>query len=90
MILLTYSADKKNWRKPATAEKLLTVPAAKIAIALEAMQDSLSTGGSAFRETAACALQIRRAEKGRRVPMWLQNHRAQELYEVITLSNSDL
>ena len=87
LILLTYSADKKNWRKPATAEELLTMPASKIATVLETMQDSLSTGGSAFRETAACALQIRRAEKGRRVPMWLQNHRAQELYEVCGKKN---
>ena len=82
LILLTYSAEKKNWRKPATAEKLLSVPAEKIVKILENMQDDLSTGGSAFRETAACALQIRRAEKGRKIPMWLQNHRAQELFEV--------
>jgi len=39
------------------------------------------SGGTAFREVAVCALQILRAWQGQRVPLWLQNYRAQELYE---------
>ena len=38
--------------------------------------------GSAFRDAAAVAFQILRARGGKRVPFWLQSHRAQELYEV--------
>lgn len=38
-------------------------------------------GGSKFRAVATCALQILRAKEGKRVPVWLQNHRAQELFD---------
>ena len=36
---------------------------------------------SAFRDAATCSFQILRAWQGNRVPLWLQRHRAQELYE---------
>ena len=39
------------------------------------------TGGTKFRAVATCALQILRAKDGKRIPVWLQNHRAQELFE---------
>ena len=38
-------------------------------------------GDTPFREAAATALQIVRAYKGKRIPLWLQTHRAQELFE---------
>ena len=81
LMLLSYSGDKKNWRKPVSAEELLSASPGKIIDALALMEDNMTGGGSAFREVATCAFQIRRADKGRRVPMWLQNHRAEELYE---------
>ncbi len=88
LILLAYSSDKKNWRKPVSAEKLLTVAPSKILKTLAQMGESMQGGSSSFREVAACALQIRRADKGRRVPMWLQNHRAEELYTACEKSES--
>ncbi|MDP6776013.1 MAG: crosslink repair DNA glycosylase YcaQ family protein, partial [Candidatus Latescibacteria bacterium] len=38
--------------------------------------------GTAFRDAASVAYQILRAHSGKRVPFWLQTHRAQELFEV--------
>jgi len=38
-------------------------------------------GDTPFREAAVTALQIVRAYKGKRIPLWLQTHRAQELFE---------
>jgi len=38
-------------------------------------------GDTHFREAAVTALQIVRAYKGKRIPLWLQTHRAQELFE---------
>ena len=36
---------------------------------------------SSFREVAVCAFQVLRAWQGKRVPFWLQNYRAGELFE---------
>jgi ATP-dependent Lhr-like helicase len=47
----------------------------------DALVGGALTGGTAFREAAVCALQVLRASRGQRVPLWLQNYRAQELYE---------
>ena len=38
--------------------------------------------GTAFRDAAAVAYQVLRAHSGKRVPFWLQTHRAQELFEI--------
>ena len=38
-------------------------------------------GDTHFREAAVTALQIVRAYQGKRIPLWLQTHRAQELFE---------
>jgi len=38
--------------------------------------------GTAFRDAASVAYQILRAHSGKRVPFWLQTHRAQELFEI--------
>ena len=38
--------------------------------------------GTAFRDAASVAYQILRAHSGKRVPFWLQSHRAQELFEI--------
>jgi|TARA_B100000315_G_scaffold43871_2_gene38827 ATP-dependent Lhr-like helicase len=37
--------------------------------------------GSSFGNAAACALQVLRAKHGKRIPPWLQTHRAAELHE---------
>lgn len=37
--------------------------------------------GSAFGSAAGCALQVLRAKYGKRIPPWLQKHRAAELHE---------
>ena len=54
---------------PATAEPLIRASAEE------------RTGGAPFRHAAVCALQILRGYKGKRVPVWLQNHQAAELSE---------
>lgn len=38
--------------------------------------------GSAFRDAAICSLQVLRSWQGKRVPLWLRNYHAQELYGV--------
>ncbi len=43
--------------------------------------DDLALTGAPFRDVATCALQISRAQHGKRVPYWLQSFRAQELYD---------
>jgi len=43
--------------------------------------DQAMFGDTHFREAAVTSLQIIRAYKGKRIPVWLQTHRAQELFE---------
>jgi ATP-dependent helicase Lhr and Lhr-like helicase len=43
--------------------------------------DKAMFGDTHFRQAAVTALQIVRAYKGKRIPLWLQIHRAQELFE---------
>jgi len=43
--------------------------------------DKAMFGDTHFRQAAVTALQIVRAYKGKRIPLWLQTHRAQELFE---------
>lgn len=80
--LLLFTCTNKDQTTSVTAEKLLTLITKNEidAYAAGLMNDSLLSG-AAFRETAVCSLQILRAHKSKRVPLWLQNHRAQELYE---------
>ncbi len=59
------------------------------AVCQESLLDVVKAGAqegagiaSSFRDAATCSFQILRAWRGNRVPLWLQNHRAAELYEV--------
>lgn len=80
LILLTYTGKERQ--SGITARALLESLDQKTIDAYSGtlLADSCM-GGAAFREVAVCALQILRAHKNKRVPLWLQNHRAEELYE---------
>ena len=82
LILLTLGTGKGALRQPAEAAQLIE------GVTPTTLPDLLATavtlndlGGTPFREAAVCALQILRAKDGKRVPVWLRTHRAQELFE---------
>ena len=62
---------------PALLARVTTANADELAASGAA---SVVASGSAFRQVATCALQVQRAYGGRRVPLWLQDHRADELF----------
>ncbi len=47
-----------------------------------AASSRVAGAGTAFRDAASVSYQVLRAHSGKRVPFWLQTHRAQELYEI--------
>jgi ATP-dependent helicase Lhr and Lhr-like helicase len=65
------------------AEKLLALvgPGDLPNYALDASSKAIGAG-TAFRDAASVAYQILRAHSGKRVPFWLQSHRAHELFEI--------
>ena len=82
LILLMYSGESKTKRKPVDAERLIaSVQPEKLRELASKQVETESSGGSLFREVAVCALQIIRASRGKRLPLWLQNYRSGELYE---------
>jgi ATP-dependent Lhr-like helicase len=82
VVLMTLSEDETAQRTRVDATEILAAVTPQSLPDLRgALADGALSGGSTFREAAVCALQVLRAWQGRRVALWLQNHRAQELYE---------
>jgi len=82
LILLMYSSENRSRIKPVDAEKLIGSVRTENArgLAAKAAEADIA-GGSRFREVAVCSLQVIRASRGKRLPLWLQNYRAGELFE---------
>jgi len=82
--LVILMREKHAARKHAgvTAEELLAhvTPRSLAGLIKESVSQSASAS-SAFRDAAVCSLQVPRVRQGQRVPLWLQNHFAQELFE---------
>jgi len=82
--LVVLMREKRAARKHAgvTAEELMAhvTPGSLPSLIRESVSQSASAS-SAFRDAAVCALQVPRARQGQRVPLWLQNHFSQELFE---------
>ena len=82
LILLALSKGKTRPLKKADARALLGAVTSGTASELATRGAAGAAGlGSAFRDAAVCSFQVLRAWQGRHVPLWLQNYRAQELYE---------
>lgn len=82
LILLTLSAAKSARGKPVDARQLIeALTPESLAAALDQAVRREDLGGSPFRDAAVCALQVLRAKDGKAVPVWLQSHRAQELFD---------
>jgi ATP-dependent helicase Lhr and Lhr-like helicase len=79
-ILLTLTAQGQRSTGTTTAETLLPLADMGNLDRLLAKSASLS-GGARFRAIATCALQVLRAKEGKRIPVWLQNYRSQELFD---------
>ncbi len=84
LLLLTFREPRVPPVHRPNAETLLGLLTADTVAARARAGAGAAIGlGSAFRDAAACALQLERTRQGRRVPVWLQNHRAQELFEAV-------
>ena len=67
---------------PDARELMALVSSASLREAAVASSRTALGSGTAFREAAVVSLQVLRSAQGGRVPLWLQNYRAQELHEV--------
>ena len=82
LILLTLSEQAERRTGHTDVDRFLTSVTATTVRGLAAAGAAGAVSSvSTFREAAVCALQISRARQGRRVPLWLQNYFARELYE---------
>jgi len=82
LILLTYhEAQAPPVRKPDARELLGALTSANVIEFVDIASEDAVTSGTAFRDVATFALQIPRFEQGRRVPVWIQNYRAEDLFE---------
>jgi len=82
LILLTLGAARSASCEPLQAAQFIGgVTPDSLPELIEAALNSDDLAGSPFRDAAVCALQILRAKDGKPVPVWLQAHRAQELFE---------
>ena len=82
LLLLTLQRKSARRLTEAEARALLAIvspQALQSLVANAAQTEGVLT--SSFRDVAVCGLQVLRAWQGRRVPFWLQNYRAGELYE---------
>ena len=87
LILLTLKHEREGSPRNTGADDLLSLVHDKN-LDFYLLRGIQITGGSRFRGVATCALQILRAKEGKRVPVWLQNHRAQELFDA-AIDNPD-
>jgi ATP-dependent Lhr-like helicase len=82
LVVLTH-AEGETGAVPTDARSLLLGAAPE---SVDGLAETAARGavgiGSAFRDAAVCALQVLRTWQGRRVPLWLRNHYAQELFGV--------
>ncbi len=82
LIILSLSSKGDFPGRKINAEKLLgLVTCDSLDTLMRKDAERAMVGDTHFREAAATALQIVRAYKGKRIPLWLQAHRAQELFE---------
>ena len=64
------------------ARALLAGPTKKNLVSMvDAGAQEAAGQGGAFREAAVCGFQVLRGKHGKRLPPWLQSHRAAELFE---------
>lgn len=80
LLLSRTSADTPRHEADITA-LIATMTPEELPALLAESADHLISFSSGFRDAAVSSFQILRAWQGKRVPLWLQNHRAQELYE---------
>jgi len=84
LLLLTQARESRMTPGLVDAPMLLgAVDAESVPELVEAAAAGSAGTGSAFREAAVCAFQVLRAWQGKRVPLWLQNYRSQELQEAV-------
>ena len=82
LVLLTFADRNRALREPVTADALFAgVTSSTLPELLGAATSVADLAGTPFREAAVCSLQVVRAKDGKRVPLWLQTHRAQQLFE---------
>ncbi|MFA6110976.1 MAG: DEAD/DEAH box helicase, partial [Candidatus Latescibacterota bacterium] len=82
LVVLSLRDESGGRPRPFDAAELLGLVRAPDLESLARQSAESSVGeGAVFRNAAVCALQIPRGYKGRRVPVWLQNFRAEELGE---------
>ena len=83
--LLTFAPPNTPPVHKPDARALLALVSSKTLPGLARRSATAAVGaGTAFRDAATCALQIQRFRQGKRVPVWLQNHRTHELFEAAT------
>jgi len=73
--------DAESSPNPYEASRLLGLASDANVDSLIVSASGRRRGGAAFRNAAVCALQVLRGYRGRRIPVWLQNHLAEELVE---------
>jgi ATP-dependent helicase Lhr and Lhr-like helicase len=81
LLLTRRKTDAPPLRQPTANDLFGAIDAATLEDHIAAGSRDVASFGSSFRDAAVCAFQILRAWQGRRVPSWLQHHRAAELYE---------
>ncbi|KKK68985.1 hypothetical protein LCGC14_2938570, partial [marine sediment metagenome] len=82
LILLTLSEKASAIRSHGDARSLLeTVTAETLDGLITGAAEKSASQGAAFRDAAVCAFQVLRAWQGRRVAVWLQSYRAEQLHQ---------
>lgn len=81
LVLLTYHGPDTPVKRPDVEALVRALTSADLGDLIDTVAADAVSSGTAFRDVAATALQIRRYQRGQHVPLWLQNYRAEELYE---------